>query len=212
MNLKGEEEPILAKNIKVFSEGRRMNRCPCDQNEILGYNSALSSGHCWAPANSGESQKLLWLGCRRKQTSPTEKGKSQGCCLVVPEIEAKPASRQISTGARELAGWRSEGQPRTLWSCGQLGWRFLSPCKVSRPGSVASSQMLRQRSPMWHPTGSSLEKGELYTGKIKGNYESFKILDWASKRSSWDCGSEPDRLFFFSFLPTSLFLSFVLKT
>lgn len=44
-----------------------------------------------------------WL---RKETDVSygEKGKSQSCCLVLLETGAKAASRQISVGARELAG------------------------------------------------------------------------------------------------------------
>lgn len=72
----------MAKKIRVSVLGRkRGNRCLCDQNEILGYRLALSSGHCWALASSGESQKLLWLGCRRKQTSPMERKGSHGAAV-----------------------------------------------------------------------------------------------------------------------------------
>lgn len=67
-----------------------------------------------------------WLQ-KKTDISYGEKGKSQSCCLVLPETGAKPASRQISVGARVLAGCGLEGQLRTLWPCGQLGWRLFSP-------------------------------------------------------------------------------------
>lgn len=115
----------------MFWEGRRGNRFLCDQSEILGCSSALSSGHCWASASIGESQKLLRLGCRREQTSPMErKGSHRAavwCCLRLGPN--RPADRFLwGQGNWQGKGLRvSSGLPRHVgsWARG-----FFSPSQV----------------------------------------------------------------------------------
>lgn len=126
----------------------------------------------------GNPRSFSGLAADGNRHLPQRERKSPGYGLVVPEIGAKPASGQISVCARELAGCGPEGQPRTPGSCGQLGWRLLSLCRVSRAGSGASSQMFRIPVLLYITLmGSSLGKEREYgTGKTEGNSESFKIL------------------------------------
>lgn len=106
----------------MFCKRRRGNRCLCGQNEILGCRSALSLGPCWAAASSGESQKLLWLGCRRKETSPMErKGSHRAAASWCPRLGPnRPADRF----PWRQGSWRGEGTTRRLlcllascWAC-----------------------------------------------------------------------------------------------
>ena len=141
--------------------------------------------------------------------------KSRRCGLVVPEIGAELARGQISVWARELVGWGPEGQPRTPWSCGQLGWRLLSLCRVSRAGSGASSQVFRIPVLLCIILmGSSLGKErEHCVGKSKGNSESFKTLVWASKRPSRDSERDSEtRLCWFLIGPSMFCLSLQIHT
>ena len=157
----------------MFCKGRRGNRCLCGQNEILGCHSALSLGPCWAPASSGESQKLLWLGCRRKETSPMErKGSHRAAASWCPRLGPNwPADRF----PWRQGSWRGEGLRVSPGLSGHVGsWPggFFLPARLA-----SSSHMLRipiSCGPTW---GSSLGKeGEHCTRKTKGNYESFKTL------------------------------------
>lgn len=129
--MKRGEGLILAK-IRV-SVLRKASRCLCDQNEVLGCSSALSSGHCWAPASSGESQKLLWLGCRRKQTSPTERkgshGAAVGWCLRLGP------NRTVNRFQCEPGSWQGEGlrvaSPGLLGHVGSWPGGFFLPAKLA---------------------------------------------------------------------------------
>lgn len=152
----------------MFWEGRRGNRFLCDQSEILGCSSALSSGHCWAPASSGESQKLLRLGCRREQTSPMErKGSHRAavwCCLRLGPN--RPADRFLWG----QGNWQGKGLRVSSGLPGHVGsWArgFFSPSQVI--GLVSGFFPGAQ-----HHLGSSLcKRGEHCMGKTKANYESF---------------------------------------
>lgn len=129
----------------MFWEGRRGNRCVRDQTEILGRSSTLSSGHCWAPASSGESQKLLRLGCGRKQTSPMErKGSHRVAVWCYLRPGPKPPADRFLWGQ---GSWQDEkGLRVSSGLSGHMGrWAggFSSPSQVNRASSVASSPLLR---------------------------------------------------------------------
>ena len=166
----------------MFCKGRRGNRCLCGQNEILGCSSALSSGPSWAPASRGESQKLLWLGCRRKQTSPTErKGSHRAAAWWCLRLGPNQPADRFPWGQRS---WRGEGL-RVQGSGHVVHWPgscFLSASLAS------SSQMLRIPSSCVPTRGSSPGKGGEH---CTGNYESTKALSFRS--SSWDFMRETAR-------------------
>lgn len=153
----------------------------------------LGPGQSWGIPEAS----LAWL---QKETdiSYGEKGKSPSCCLVVPEIGAKRAGRQISMGSRELAGWGPEGQSRAL-ATWPTGWWLLFSARLA-----SSSQMLRTPIFCVPARGSSPGKGGEH---CTGNVESTKTLSFQS--SSWNFMRETARPGFWaiSCLPLWIYLS-----
>lgn len=167
----------------MFCKGRRGNRCLCGQNEILGCSSALSSGPSWAPASCGESQKLLWLGCRRKQTSPMErKGNHRAAALWCLRLGPNRMAGRFPWGQ---GSWRGEG-PRVspgLWPHGPLAWWLPFSARLA-----SSSQMLRIPIFCVPTQGFFPGKGG---ERCTGNFESAKTLSFQS--SSWSFMRETAR-------------------
>lgn len=102
----------------------------------------------------GNPRSFSGLAAEGNRHLPRRERKSQGCCLVMPETGAKPASGQISVGAKELAVLRFSPVPFgpvRSWARG-----FLLCAKLAGLVRWLLSRCPESLSPMCHPVGSSL--------------------------------------------------------